>query len=846
MMNWTFRPWGQIRTCLQPTSAIAYLDNNEQDVWLTEWLKLQQSLTSHQEQLRVLSFSLVQGCEETQLRRKLIDLQRRLFRQQQIGSRYDDLFGKLSQDFDTRLDLLHNVELTINQYREEWHSVYDRILDDKLNALSQSLGSTGFADALALVSPRLSSQTQHWHDFPKQLAEDWKRKKSRRGILTVARYLCRSACRPDPFGRFAAANLVTFSDTQTTPADCDRVFIERFQVLEWLWQAFLSNQNNHVKLKINPTLQLTHDREQSLWQYHLVGSLSIHPGVGLMTLGDHPMIQRIKTCVQERSHTYQSLSQALTIDSDQQTHTINSWIDELLKAGVIEPIWPEFSTDIQGIVELNQHITNKGLTVPEFEPTIQYLQSTLKNNKVNSHGSSQKPPVHVKLDSHMKSGLYQTLPFDSTKAKKILEPALMIGHSSRNRYSRLMMTHVFTKSFGHTGVCHNVLDFFSEVIKNDGLMRQIQFAQMAPGWRNTQWADGVVSSARDKAPDDENSTCYIPLSSFYEDMPNTLSEPAKLALYVQFLRHDDQTHSSHTNTPSDKKASPPILALNRILSGGDKYLTRFLAAQPMALNQVTSMRPKNELLVSPELGLNFEHLAWTSTKTLAWPSTHSDTNSVIHWDELRLKLNQDGLLTLYHVDGAHKDKTGNDILEALEPVHLGFLRDSQLPDLAKLVAVLGESYADDAVTERANIYEYLDRESWLTTHTLPFWRPAVQIGQLLLERSRFAIPTNEIPVRGNKTWPDYLLEVTQWRAQRNIPTQGMVKVFGSMTSPWLLDFTDPISLSQLLKDIENTDKPVVLTALDPSMEKLSIINTKTKQNHVTEYMIQFDGHSEAV
>src|SRR5262249_2508584 len=131
-------------------------------------------------------------------------------------------------------------------------------------------------------------------------------------------------------------------------------------------------------------------------------------------------------------------------------------------------------------------------------------------------------------------------------------------------------------------------------------------------------------------------------------------------------------------------------------------------------------------------------------------------------------------LTLRHDASAqqlrlHAPRLGADV----EPIHFGFVRDQLLPDPLLIIRALSPRIADETIAERAALYATLDAVDLQRGAGLRRFRPRLHIGQLVLERARWAIPVREVPLKQpRESYTGYFIRLERWRRSLGLPQRG--------------------------------------------------------------------------
>jgi hypothetical protein len=204
--------------------------------------------------------------------------------------------------------------------------------------------------------------------------------------------------------------------------------------------------------------------------------------------------------------------------------------------------------------------------------------------------------------------------------------------------------------------------------------------------------------------------------------------------------------------------------------------------------------------------------------------------------------------TVAHTLHVHSTRLGCDI----EPVHFGFLRDFNLPAPLLLLRALSPRVRDETLAERVGLYNVCDQLD--AVHNVPLrpYRPRLEVGRLVLERARWAIPLTEVPMRQvRESHASFFRRLTRWRKELGLPERGFVRRLShesywmhTARTPFYVDWQSPFILVGLRHLVlEHEQKPklndwLLVTELLPTPEDaLLIING---HSHVSELLIQFE------
>jgi hypothetical protein len=269
---------------------------------------------------------------------------------------------------------------------------------------------------------------------------------------------------------------------------------------------------------------------------------------------------------------------------------------------------------------------------------------------------------------------------------------------------------------------------------------------------------------------------------------------------------------------------------NGAQAGRGKYLSRYFgtgsAAATAAYDAVRHRLAHSEgpppVEIAPVLALNFQIHPRLTEWCLETPwEPASSREGVIPLSDLMLRLDP-------HTEEL---KTYSRQLDRdIDPVHLGFLRDAALPNPHFLLRALSPRLREDTVAERADLYNVLDRIALARNAPLARHRPRLEVGRVVLERARWAIPAGAVPRRDEKQpYADYFRTISQFRCTHQLPARSFaryvgrnVAAFGFAETRMYIDWESPLSLSSLTRlvrgDRANAQGYVVFTELLPEPE----------------------------
>jgi hypothetical protein len=244
--------------------------------------------------------------------------------------------------------------------------------------------------------------------------------------------------------------------------------------------------------------------------------------------------------------------------------------------------------------------------------------------------------------------------------------------------------------------------------------------------------------------------------------------------------------------------------------------------------------------IAPSLGLNFQVHPPLTEWSLETPcETVRAPGRVLLLADLTLRFDAAANELRLH---------SSDLGRTIEPVHLGFLRDLNLPDPLLLLLALSPRIRDETLAERADLYNLLDHWDFQSGRPLRPYRPRLVVGRLVLERARWATPIAEIPVQHpRESRATFFRRLARWRIDQGLPERGFARCVGPhaagpATPRFYLDWQSPLTLARLRRlfgDVPGSAPQgwLMMTELLPPPEAaLMKVNGRP---HVSELLIQF-------
>ena len=839
---WRLEPWTAIRVAGLPASVLSTLRLPHSPELARGLDAAEHDLGGVRSHAGAVMFDLVNGCSDVTRRRAALDVKRRLFRGKRLSADaaqgFDEGLPDAGRVAVARVVALEQQQATLSEHFEETFAheraavseSFRRVLGhDRLLAGLLLSGADHLVAARKLASappdvPLTSSQ---------QLRES-----------TIARYVFRAATRTTPFSGFAGVALARLDGTVNgrecfsarSLSPCIRWRSVPQLSLRHL-QAFLARlgaapPSSRQLLRVNP-LRLPVDDPEPAVIFPRVAWTGA-PGSGgvlewMALQWSDAIASLLRAC---DGRTLDDAVRALAPDDDGQL--VRDALRQLIEGGLIESaslaagspshLCPEATPDairavaddlrandqaqeadaIRGVAEALEAYSTAGIDD-------RYAWVRRISSVVAPESTEARPPV---LEDVVLDGITATaLPIAPDVLLAQLEPVLRLVRASACHAAHRLMCAAFVQRFGRDGVCRDVGAFITALLRDAEFLSRIRGSSEPIHWLTSELGRFVAAAA-------EADCLRIEPSLF--DALAVPDGPFATALFLQCAR-----------TTQGSQADVRVI-VNGAQAGRGKYLSRYLGSGgPAAAAAYDAIRdrlaPREGPLpveIAPTLGLNFQiHPSLTQWRLESpWEPSRS-TKDVLRVADLTLRF--DGEVSELRTRSCQLDRD-------IDLVHLGFLRDSALPDPHFLLRALSPRLCEDTVAERADLYNVLDRLALARNLPLLPHRPRLEVGMVVLERERWAVPAAVVPCRDEKqSYSDYFRSVSRFRRAHDLPARGFVRYvrreatgFGLAETRMYVDWESPLTLSGLTRFVRanrakadgETDGYIVMTELLPDPE----------------------------
>jgi len=812
--EWRVAPWVAVRVAGLPAEVLSGLA-------VTRSAALLERLDKLQERHLILSsscvddlFEAVNGCQDVALRRFLLTLKRAVHGGRPIASMLatDPRAGQLPTAVRARLSDLATAESEVDIAIGEYESTYAQESNQVAATMRQRLLDADMLGHVMLSSPDLWNAVQ-WISHASPVERITARQQRHESAL--ARYLFRAATRTSPFGGFAAVALVSWRrpPSGSHGAGWQSVTCLRVDALHrWV--------SRHLDPAAAARLPLSATR------------------LGTPSLG--PAARQVLDVAQNRSTDAVA---TMLARSAEERPVWTRLVDSLVGAGVLNRMLPKTAVDHSGLLFLARELEQLGDSrmageVRELAGLIKdYPEAPLADRerrlaRLTDTLALERGSVPVYVDTSWSGLSREALGIDLEELRDIVRPALALARSALTDIPHQLLRDAFTDRFGRGGLCRDVAAFLTELSQHDQLVSRVRGLTAPPSWIDSPLGRRVAEA--------EHGPVQLEPALF----DSLLAEdgPASFGVLVQAVP-----------ASPDEPTAFGRLVLNGIYSGRYKYLSRYLGAPDLttraALADVRAQLAQMEPLpveITPVLGLNFQLHPRLTSWVLEVPGEPSpDPGRTLPLSDLLLSHDcQDDTLRLFSTR----------LEREVEPIHLGFLRDLNLPDDLLLLRALSPRIAEDTVSERVRMYDVLDR--WEIFQGLPVraYRPRLEVGRLVLERARWATPFAAVPLPERSEAPaSFARRLDSWRRGTGLPRRGFVRRLvpglagaGAHVPPQYLDFHNPLSfhgLRRLVTDVHAGRLPdgwLLMSELLPRPEDATL--SIAGRAHVSELLVHVDGH----
>lgn len=410
-----------------------------------------------------------------------------------------------------------------------------------------------------------------------------------------------------------------------------------------------------------------------------------------------------------------------------------------------------------------------------------------------------------------------------------LVPVLQLARAALTNLPHYFICEAFVKRYGLDGRCDDIGAFLVHLLQ-EGFAPRIRYVQMPPAW---------LQSPLLRASETVGQAIVLCDPEWFADLPQA-DQACAVALFVQIAADDEKAVAR-----GDYR-----VVLNGVQSGRHKYLSRFLGGETAtarrALEEIRADFASLEPLlvgISPALGMNFQLHPWMCAWQIELPHESPCGNHVLPLSDLSL---------MFDENARRLRLSSKSLQREVDLVHLGFLRDSNLPDALLLLRALSPGYADDLLSERMAVYDTIDLAAVANDEPIPPFRPRLEVGRVVLERARWAVRLDDVPLpRPGEKEHEFFRRIVEWCRIRNLPERAMAQrcVTGRPGSPVIstpryVDWHSPLTLATIERLVGGRPPQqaagwLLLRELLPRPEDARFHIGGAP--HVAEWMIQFRG-----
>ena len=812
-----------------------------------------ENLGREQELLAMLSrecvanlFEAIDGCDDVPQRRLLLTLKRRLY----SGKSIAPILGKspaidqLPPKIRGTLSDIASAEADVDRAALRYELTYLQEMLELEAALRDRIVGSDWLGEVLLSSYDLWNAAQWIMRAPPGVPVSIRQQKHEDAL---ARYMFRAAARTVPFGGFAAVALVSFerghkhapAARPTTGADGfpdgrwqSTTHIHVSALERWVSRSLDHSSAANLPLRVSPVIKVSPGAPP-------VATFASDPGiVGAVPLG--PLMQRVLDVAGGIST--KAVCELLACSSEEGA-VWRQLVDSMVETGLLTRDLPRTLPDHAGLVALSRRLDQLGdarLSGQVLEiaglvanyprtPAQERAEHLVDLNRTLGLDSDVVPLyVDKTLHGMTSAGLGIALP----NLRDIVQPALTLARAVLSDEPHRWLCGAFLERFGPNGICRDVPALLTDLIQDNRLISNLRRISDPVLWMDSPLRNAIAEA-------DKTSISLDP--SLFESM-DTPDGPCSLAAFVQL-----DAPNLHALRAGDYR-----VVLNGIQSGRYKYLSRYLGGRdPTAQLALAEVREKfassadpMPVEIMPVLGLNFQVHPQLTSWALEIPGEPSlDPERTLPLSDLSLRFDSEVRQLKVSSTRLQRD---------IEPIHLGFLRDLNLPDQLLLIRALSPRISEDTVSERVKIYDVLDRSDAARNLPLRRYRPRLEAGRLVMERARWAIPLAEVPLQfPGESRPAFFRRLTMWRRDAGLPARGFVRrlmpgVAGvaAHNTPQYLDFNNPFTFAVIQRLATRNEHRLqsgwlLMRELLPSSENAFL--TVNGRSHVSELLVQFEG-----
>jgi hypothetical protein len=799
-------------------------------------------------------YANIEGCEDTAVRRLFLKIKRRLYNRQHISASLAELESV------SLPPALHGALETLKQ-ADAHHAVttahYEQTFAREWNANKSSLrdlsSDPAFRSGILLSSRDLLKAIG---DIARVGVHEELSVKLNNQECAIAKYAVRAITRTTPFGGFVGVALVATREEHPLrnvqaavmrpdarhPRWLSYLQLNCGIVSQWLRRRLCASEVEHLPLRITPLFTRSNTSASS------VTALRTSHGVTASSSFEETWISALLTPTVEEllinvdGRSAHQLADALAgpeCSSDEWLLLIRHMMDTGLLEACLPPVDDPTPTGIRDL----SHALN-GLGIHSTSPVLTQVADALEKcshsplpervTLVDAIADMLDSPVTPVYEDLVLDGLtLADIGIDVCALRRSLLPALEFARDAVTPRYHQLLCQAFLARFGPTGTCSDVPGFIIELLRDGAFMTRFRSPAEPPTWLRSPLIKAILSASGSVLSLDQRL-----LSSERVRRPYS---SCSFAAFVQVETLDDG--------PTGKEDYRVVL--NGFQSGRAKYFSRYLAYDsPSARDALTLIRgqfisPDTGAVpveIKPTLGSNFQLHPTLTEWALEIPGeTQSRSAGVLPLSDLSITYNAVNQVLEIH---------SQTLQRLIEPVHCGFLRDEYLPEALLILRAFSMHMCEDAVAERADIYNLLDLYELEHCGSLHYHRPRLQVANLVIERQRWAFPIAEVPMKHkSESLSAFFRRILRWRASHDLPQCTFARVIGAedivaVTVPRLyLDWHNSYSLMGLRRFVDSGDQKLnanawlVLTEALPAPER-AIININGRR-HVSEVVVEF-------
>jgi hypothetical protein len=852
-------PWGALRVAGLPADMLMELRLERSAARAADLDAGEAALAAMRERLIDHLFVTIHGCDDRPLRRAMLTLKRSLYNAKPIRPTLSEpVLTRLPDMLRSSLTRLAEAEARIEALAAEYEITFTVEWRAATAALRRLVSDDRLLNGLLLSSSELWQAAQQLASLP---ADTPLSANQQNREAAVARYLFRAATRTTPFSSFAAVALLPLTEDmgasgsrgdQWPPVDHGHAHIWRSVpqvhaavLQDWMVHHLSRSARANLPLRVTPVRRVETDPAPAVVfvQTTLASPQADAPPKHLetwFTLRLSPTVQQVMAVADGRSG--KEIAGMLAASDEERRHWLDL-LDHLVEAGFLERLHPRPEVDPARLRALAAQLESLG--DPDAAQRLRWLAELLESYATSPSGRRaellSKLKEELGLDARgtpiyedvILEGLTTAdLGIEPDVLKEDLLPALALARASLSDVPHRLLCHAFVTRYGVEGSCQDVPGFLVELLQDDAFMSRLRHASAPLGWLDSPLGRAIQAA---------EGACVQLEPAWFAELPAP-NVPCAVAAFVQLSARDRRALESGKYR----------VVLNGMQSGRNKYLSRYLGnGSPAAEAALTSVRVRLATTygplpveVAPILGINFQIHPPLTQWTLEIPLDAAPApDRVLPLTDLSLRF--DAAARELRVRSA---RLGCDI----EPVHFGFLRDVNLPDPLLLLRAFSPRMREETVTERVDLYNLLER--WDTTCNVPLrrYRPRLEVGRLVLERARWAIPLVEVPMKQpRESYAAFFGRLARWRAEQGLPERGFARRLSpgshwadAATPRFYFDWQSPftlVGLRRLVLGLEQEPEPkgwLLLTELMPAPEDALL--TVNGRPHVSELLIQFE------